>query len=88
MSEFKARAALIEILQSKPAQDTAGGSVIVPNKVRINGQELLVLQGRPIVVHEIVTESQSVAEVTLTLCARLVIIGTEDDADALARGQA
>lgn len=74
------QAAVIEIVERGRATDnTPGGSVIVPDDVRINGQSLLIPSDYPITVHEITTRADEVAHVTLTLFARRVTIAAEDD---------
>lgn len=74
------QAAVIEIVEKGRATDnTTGGSVILPNDVRINGQSLLVPQDAEIVVHEITTRADELTHVTLTLFARRVTIAAEGD---------
>ncbi|MFE0470491.1 hypothetical protein ACFW2V_02595 [Streptomyces sp. NPDC058947] len=76
------QAAVIEIVErGRSTTDTAGGSVIIPNDVRINGQSLLVPRDCPVIVHEIKTDPDEVLNVTLTLFARRVTIAAEDDLD-------
>ncbi|MFF0736891.1 hypothetical protein ACFYVK_35420 [Streptomyces chartreusis] len=73
-------AAVIEIVEKGRATDgTLGGSVILPNDIRINGQSLAAPADRPIVVHEISTEPDDLVCVTLTLIARRVTIAAEGD---------
>lgn len=68
--------AYIEIVErtKKPLEP---GSVIVPNCVRINGQELLCTADDPIVVERIVASSEDFVRVTLTLIAHRVEIKDE-----------
>ena len=74
------RAAVIEIIEmGRTTDDTIGGSVILPNDIRINGQSLLAPTDHPIVVHEIRTEPDELINVTLTLFARRVVIAAEGD---------
>lgn len=77
------RAAYIEIVEKNRTTDaTPGGSVIVPNEVRINGIPLLMPYGEKITVHEISynqASGEEVAQVTLTLFARRVVIAAEGD---------
>lgn len=72
------RAAVIEIVErrKRPEQDSAGASLVVPNEVRINGQQILLPDNEPIVVHDIVGDD--VVKVTLTVLARRIFIGHED----------
>ena len=73
-------AALIEIVErNRSTDDTPGGSVIVPNEVRINGIPLLVPDGESVKVHEIKANGQDIVCVTLTLFARRVTIAAEGD---------
>jgi hypothetical protein len=74
------QAAVIEIVEKgRATDDTSGGSVILPNDIRINGQSLLAPADCPIVVHEIKTEPDELVNVTLTLFARRVVIAAEGD---------
>ncbi|WHM30199.1 hypothetical protein OH540_09210 [Streptomyces sp. BPPL-273] len=74
------QAAVIEIIEKGRATDnTTGGSVIIPNDVRINGQSLLAPRDSPVIVHEIKTDPDEILNVTLTLFARRVVIAAEDD---------
>ncbi|MFI5992492.1 hypothetical protein ACIBAC_11645 [Streptomyces sp. NPDC051362] len=74
------QAAVIEIVEKGRATDsTSGGSVILPNDVRINGQSLLVPKDTPIKVHEIDADDSTVVTVTLTLFARRIVIAAEED---------
>lgn len=73
-------AAVIEIIERDRATDnTTGGSVIIPDDVRINGQSLLAPDDYPIIVHEITTRADELAHVTLTLFARRITIAAEND---------
>ncbi|MGX1254198.1 hypothetical protein RKD48_006709 [Streptomyces ambofaciens] len=77
---WPARGAVIEIVErGRATDDTTGGSVIVPNEIRINGQALLSSAEHPIKVHDIEIEDRNVVYVTLTLLARRVTIAAEDD---------
>lgn len=82
---MKARGAIVEVIQRKPARDTAGGSILVPDRLRINGQEVLCPDGEPVTIEQI-DVGEDAAIVTVRMYARLVLIGTEDDAAALTRG--
>jgi hypothetical protein len=75
-------AAVIEIVErGLRTDDTAGGSIVVPDEVRINGQALLVAQ-HGIKIHEMELGGPAdVVRVTLTLFARRVVIGAEHDID-------
>ncbi|WP_143645437.1 hypothetical protein [Streptomyces swartbergensis] len=74
------QAAVIEIVErGRATTETASGSVIIPNDVRINGQSLLVPRDSPVIVHEIKTDPDEVLTVTLTLFARRVTIAAEGD---------
>lgn len=74
------QAAIIEIVErGRTTTDTPGGSVIILNDVRINGQSLLVPRDYPVIVHEIKTDPDEVLNVTLTLFARRITIAAEGD---------
>ncbi|WP_328336748.1 hypothetical protein [Streptomyces violaceus] len=74
------QAAIIEIVErGRSTTDTPGGSVIIPNNVRINGQSLLVPRDYPVIVHEIKTDPDEILNVTLTLFARRITIAAEGD---------
>lgn len=73
--------AVIEIVErrTKPADpDSYGAQLVIPNEVRINGQQLLLTQDNPIVIHEIKPTDDSLVTVTLTLVARRVVIEAQD----------
>jgi hypothetical protein len=76
-------AAYIEIVEkNRTTDDTAGGSVIFPNEVRINGIPLLCPEGEQVKVHGMTFDDghgEDVAQVTLTLFARRVVIAAEGD---------
>jgi hypothetical protein len=73
-------AAYIEIVErDRATDDTMGGSIIVPNEVRINGTPLLVPAGQTIKVHEMTFGNDEAAQVTLTLFARRITIAAEED---------
>jgi hypothetical protein len=77
---WAARGAVIEIVErGRATDDTTGGSVIVPDEIRINGQALLSSAEHPIKVHEVEIEDRSLVYVTLTLLARRVVIAAEGD---------
>ena len=83
----EAHAAYIEILETNRAtEDSAGGSLVIPNQVRINGFPLAIPAGETIKVHEITLNDNErgmdVAAVTLTLFARRVTIAAEGDISA------
>jgi hypothetical protein len=73
-------AAVIEIVErARKTDDTLGGSVIVPNEIRINGHPVLVAEGG-IKIHEMNLGTNNEAMlVTLTLFARRVVIAAEGD---------
>lgn len=73
-------AAVIEIVEKgRATDDTMGGSVIIPNEVRINGVPLLLPADRPIKVHEMEIHPKDAVYVTLTLIARRVTIAADGD---------
>lgn len=76
-------AAYIEIVEkNRTTDDTPGGSIIVPNEVRINGIPLLCPEGEQVKVHGMTfndEHGEDVAQVTLTLFARRVVIAAEGD---------
>jgi hypothetical protein len=73
-------AAMIEIVErNRITDETAGGSSIIPDQVRINGIPLLVPAGESVKVHEITLGDRDVVCVTLTLFARRVTIAAEGD---------
>jgi hypothetical protein len=75
-----ARAVDIEIVERDSAQDVgANGSVLIPNSVRINGQEVLVASDQPITIHEI--NEDSAVRVTLTLFASSITIRRAPETD-------
>jgi len=77
---WAARGAVIEIIErGRATNDTRGGSLIVPNDIRINGQSLLSPQECPVKVHEIELDDSSLVCVTLTLLARRIVIAAEGD---------
>lgn len=79
----EAAAALIEIVEKNATtDDTPGGSVIIPNEVRINGIPLLIPDGHEIRVHDMTFNDgrgDDTVYVTLTLFARRVTIAAEGD---------
>lgn len=74
-------AAYIEIVEKNTrTTDTMGGSIIIPNEIRINGTPLLVPEGQTIKVHEMTFgNNDEAAQVTLTLFARRITIAAEED---------
>lgn len=77
---WPARGAVIEIVErGRATDDTTGGSVIVPDEIRINGQALLSSGDHPVKVHDVEIEDRSLVYVTLTLLARRVVIAAEGD---------
>ena len=66
------RGADIEIIDQ-----SSGGPVLVPTKVRINGIEIPIPSGTKIRVHDI-SEDEAVT-VTLTMFARRITIAAEED---------
>lgn len=78
MAEQTPTAADIELIERRrTTEDSAGGSAIIPNEVRINGQPVLVPSDTPITVHEI--RPDELVRVTLTLFARRISIRAEGD---------
>lgn len=74
------RAAMIEIIErDRATDDTAPGSAIVPDDVRINGVSLLVSADDPVTVHEIDVQDRRIVCVTMTLLARRIVIAAEGD---------
>jgi hypothetical protein len=71
--------AVIEIIERGPGDGGAPG-IIVPNEVRINGMPLLMPYGKSIKVHEMEFPPQDAVLVTLTVFARRVVIGVDEDA--------
>jgi hypothetical protein len=70
-------ACTIEIIERSTAAVTVG-SLIVPNEIRINGVPVLAA-AEPIEVHAIKMGAGDIVRVTLTLFARRVTIGAEND---------
>ena len=84
MRKAEPHAAYIEILETNRAtEDSAGGSLVIPNQIRINGFPLAIPAGETIKVHEITLNDNEHGEdpvcVTLTLFARRVTIAAEGD---------
>lgn len=76
----QAQAAVIEVVEKgRATDDTRGGSVIVPDDVRINGQSILIPRDAEIAVHEITSRADELTTVTLTVFARRVVIAAEGD---------
>lgn len=73
------QAAVIEIIDRR---DPDNYGIIAPQEVRINGATVLTSGDRPIIVHETVINSGDVVMVTMTLFAKRVFIGNEDDLPA------
>jgi hypothetical protein len=72
--------AVIEIIErDRATDDTLGGSVIMPNRILINGQPVLTPDDKPITIHEI--NGDELVTVTLTLFARRISIRAEHDTD-------
>lgn len=72
-------AAVIEIIEpGRATDDTIGGSIIIPAEVRINGHQVLTTGGGER-IHQIDLPPREMAQVTLTLPARRVIIAAEGD---------
>lgn len=77
---YPARGAVIEIIErGRATDDTTGGSVVIPDEIRINGQAILSSAEHPITVHDVQIEHPSLVYVTLTLIARRVTIAAEED---------
>lgn len=78
--EPEPRASVVEIVQQrdKYVSDVGSGSLIMPRHIRINGTPVYTTGG--VRVHEInLTPSKDMAQVTLTLPVRLLLIGVEGD---------
>ncbi len=75
-----AKAVVVEIVErGRPLDDTkVGGDVVVPDDIRINGQSVLCEEGS-LKVHEMDLAHRDIVRVTLTLFARRVTIGAEND---------
>ncbi|WP_329521180.1 hypothetical protein [Spirillospora sp. NBC_01491] len=79
---LNAAAAVIEIVErNQTTDDTPGGSVILPNEVRINGTPILIPDGECIRVHEMTFGERNDEPflVTVTMFARRVTIAAEGD---------
>lgn len=76
----KATACVIEIYQTEPEEtdDTLAGSVIMPDKVLINGHPVLTQGGVRINAIEIPV-GKELASVTVTLLVRRIIVAAEGD---------
>lgn len=73
-------AAVIEIIErGKTTDDTLGGSVIIPNEIRINGHPVAAPADKPVIVHEVSMTGDELVQVTLTLFARRISIRAEGD---------
>lgn len=80
MADQTPTAAVIEIIErGKTTDGTLGGSVIIPNEIRINGYPVATPADKPVIVHEIALASDELVCVTLTLFARRVSIRAEGD---------
>jgi hypothetical protein len=77
-------AAVVEIVErGRKSDDTSGGSVIVPNSVRINGVSVLTTGGVKVHDIEVLTgDGPTLATVTITLPVRMLIIAAEGDLPA------
>lgn len=82
MTGQRAEGAVIEIIERR-APDPNDLGIIVPDEIRINGQALLCPSDHPVKVHEVTIGDSDVVQVTLTLFARRVFIGTEDPTQPL-----
>lgn len=80
------QAAIIEIVQRQDATNTMAGGIIIPQKVRVNGHEILMPNDEPVRVESIAVGDGEPAIVQLRVFARLVVIGTESDCAAMAEG--
>jgi hypothetical protein len=77
---WAARGAVIEIIErGRATDDTLGGSIIVPDEIRINGHALLSSAEHPIKVHGVEIEHPDLVYVTVTLLARRLTIAAEGD---------
>jgi hypothetical protein len=73
-------AALVEIFEKGAATDgTTGGSLVIPDQVRINGTPLLVPKDHAVTIHEMKLRDCDAVCVTMTLFARRVVIAAEKD---------
>ena len=71
-----AQGSVLEILEHR-GTDQVG--VVIPIEIRLNGQALLCPPDTPVTVHEIAINDQAPVLVTLTVYARRIIIGAEQD---------
>lgn len=67
--------AVIEIIEKREGTNKHG--TIHPNEIRINGKPVLTPRDHPVVVHEISMDGGDLVQVTLTLFAKRVTIGSE-----------
>jgi transcription elongation factor Elf1 len=73
-------AAVIEIIErGATTDDTTGGSVVMPNEIRINGHPVASPADKPVIVHEMAVTGDELVQVTLTLFARRVSIRAGGD---------
>lgn len=72
---------MVEIVErGRKSDDTIGGSVIVPNEVRINGVSVLTTGGVKVHDIEVLTGGgRTMATVTITLAVRMLIVAAEGD---------
>lgn len=68
----KPQGAVVEIIEKGPALHKDEVEILVPNEVRINGQQLLCSSDDPVIVHEVSTGGDEAVRVTLTLFAKRV----------------
>lgn len=73
-------AAVVEIIERRQPDGSVHnpGGLIIPTDVRINGASVLVPE-QPCIIHEVKPEANDAVTVTLTLYAKRVFIGHEDD---------
>jgi hypothetical protein len=77
MSESRAGAVLVELVDVRSAPDSGGmaDTVLIPNRVRINGVEVWTPNGSEVLIHPITGDD--IVMVALTVAARRVVIGAE-----------
>jgi hypothetical protein len=73
-------AAVIEVIErGRATDDTLGGSLLLPNEVRINGHPVPTCDGG-VKIHEMkIPGGKDIARVTFTLPARRIIVAAEGD---------
>jgi hypothetical protein len=74
------KACSIEIIEKRVEGRCNPYGVIVPDEIRINGVPVLA-SDKPITIHAIELDAHDIVMVTLTLFARRITIGAEDDTE-------